>query len=179
MSSQFNTKISALSNRSRVEDMHKARAEMREKINKFKRKAWLDFCKFVMTEDSRYTLMSITDYNNKMGNSQTINRVQSAEGVFSNFCLTRTGELADVYLLPCEPTMGISIDVGSKYNSGTLQSFPSKAMVWPVIRIADELERQFVREISIESKKHTGGTNATCSSSSNSNSDTNQLSANS
>lgn len=135
----------------------KSREELKEKIGNWKKKAWLDFCKLLMAEDKRYTLMPLTDYNSKAGTNTMMNRVQNADGVFANFCLTRTGEMSDIYLLPCDPILGVKIDAGSKYSTATIQGFPSKAMVWPIIRIADELERQYVREVSIEATKHGTG----------------------
>jgi hypothetical protein len=159
----------------------KAREELKEKIGNWKKKAWLDFCKLLMEEDKRYTLMPLSDYNNKQHNSGMAIRVQNAEGVFSNFCLTRTGELSDVYILPSDPMLGILIDAGSKYSKLTLQSFPSKAMVWPILRIADDLERQYTREVSIESNKHKpqGRTDAKRSSSTSGDSNSNIVSASS
>ncbi len=167
---------------STVDKSRKAREELKEKITTWKKKAWLDYCKLLMDEDKRYTLMPLADYNARTGNNSMLTRVQNADGVFSNFCLTRTGEMTDIYILPCDPMLGITIDAGSKYAKATIQGFPSKAMVWPIIRIADELERQYVREVSVEGNKHgssTGRTYAKRNSSTSSNGDTDKLSASS
>lgn len=163
---------------SAIAKSRKAREELKEKIGNWKKKAWLDFCKLIMEEDKRYTLMPLADYNAKVGNSGMVSRVQNAEGVFSNFCLTRTGELSDIYILPQDPMLGVIIDGGSKYSKLQLQAFPSKGMVWPVLRIADELERQYTREVSIEANKHgnsTGRTYAKRNSGTDSNGDTDKL----
>lgn len=175
-------KIVALAGPNNLSKARQARAEAKEKIGEWKKKAWLDFCKLVMAADVRYTLLPLTDYNLRTGNNTMVSRVQNADGVFSNFCLTRTGEIADIYLLPSDPYLGVLIDSGSKYGKATIQGFPSKAMVWPVLRIADELDRQYAREVSIESNKHGssfGGTYVKRSGDTNSNSNTNQLPTNS
>ncbi len=156
-----------------------ARELLKEKIGNWKKKAWLDYCKLVMEQDSRWTLLPLSDYNTRAGNNGMLARVTSAEGVFSNFCLTRTGVMNDIYLIPCEPMLGVMIDAGSKYAKCTVTAFPSKGMVWPVLRIADELERQYSREIAIETNKHgslKGGTDAKRSSNTDSNGDVDKLS---
>jgi len=132
----------------------KSREELREKIDNWKKKAWFDFCKLVMYADKRYTLMPLSDYNNKTGKNSMLSRTQNADGIFSNFCLTRTGTLTDIYILPCDPMLGINIDAGSTYSKATVTSFPSQGMVIPTLCIADELERQYIKEVSIESNKH-------------------------
>lgn len=126
--------------------------EYKERIETWKKKSWHEFCKLVMDTDTRYTLMPLVDYNKRHSNDSMIQRLQNADGVFSNFCLTRTGEKSDIYILPSDPHLGILIDAGSKYSRMTLNSYPSKALVWPVLRIADELERQYIREVTIETE---------------------------
>ena len=133
---------------------YKAHVDRVERINAWKKKAWLDFCKMVMEEDKRYSLLPLTDYYNNMKETGMLSRLSRASGVFSGFCLRRDGTLQDVYIIPHEPNLGLVINAGSKYTGMNLTGFPSKALVWPTLRMADDLERQFIREVSIEANKH-------------------------
>ncbi len=158
-----------------------AREELKQKTEDWKKKIWIDFCRLVMEADTRYTLMPMTDYNKRMGNHSMTARVANAEGVFSNFCLTRTGELNDVYLLPSDPQLGVLIDAGSKYGKAMIFAFPSKGVLWSVLKLADELERQYVREVKIATNKYSpkGGKNVKRTSGDGSNSNTDELSTDS
>lgn len=126
--------------------------ERMEKIKQWKRKSWLDFCKLVMEQDKRYTLLPLSDYS-KLMHSQQLGLAR-ANGIFGNMCLRRDGERSDIYIVPLDPNLGIAIDAGSKFTKMTLSGFPSRSLVWPVLRIADDLERQFTREVMIEANKH-------------------------
>lgn len=125
-----------------------------EKIKQWKRKSWLDFCKELIAQDKRYTLMPLSDYmDTQKGNS--IWGITKANGVFGNMVLRRDGELNDVYIVPLDPQLGMIVDSGSKFGRMQINGFPARSMVWPVLRIADELERQYTREVTIERNKHT------------------------
>lgn len=119
----------------------------REAISKWKKTSWLEFCKEVMIADPRFTIQPYTDYYNA---PYTVKE----GGTFGQMCLRRDGVLADVYILPPDPNLGFVVEAGSKYTKLSLHGFPSKAMVWPVTRASDELERQFTREVMIEATKH-------------------------
>ncbi len=137
-----------------VNTTNKTLEEIKESIEKWKKKAWLDFCKLVMESDTRYTLSPISDYFTNRNQSSIATRMQVAGGIFDTLCLTRTGSFVDTYILPNETSLGIKIDCGSKYNSLIVSCYPSKAMVEPILHITNELERQFIREVTIESNKH-------------------------
>lgn len=122
-----------------------------EKIKQWKKKSWLDFCKMVMEQDKRYTLMPLSDYSMAQGGQGSL--LARANGIFSNMCLRRDGEMADVYIVPLDPNLGITIDAGSKYQRMQFSGFPAKSLVWPVLRMADELERQYTREVVIQKNK--------------------------
>lgn len=136
-----------------LSDSYAKQQEHREKINAWKKKSWMEFCKMVMDTDKRYSLLPMTDYDNAMKHEGMPMRMNKANGVFSNFCLRREGSLQDVYIVPHEPNLGLMVNAGSKYINMIMTGFPSKSLVWPVIRIADDMERQFVREVTIEANK--------------------------
>lgn len=121
-----------------------------QKIHAWEKQTWLDFCKMVMESDKRFTILPMFMFIE--GNPMTC--LTNDEGVFGRQCLKRDGILADVYIIPMERGLGMEIKAGSKYTSMRFNGFPSKTMLWPVLKIADELERQFVREVAIESSKH-------------------------
>lgn len=121
--------------------------EKREKVNAWKKKAWLDFCKEVILADNRFSLMPYADYYNCPGEAKD-------GGVFGTMCLVRTGTLCDIYILPPEPNLGFKLEGGSKYTHVSFNGYPSKAMVYPLTKMSDEVERQFIREVSIEATKH-------------------------
>lgn len=134
-------------------DMNEKAEELRERKTAWKKKSWNEFCKLVMEADKRFTILPLSDYHARVKASGMDIRVTRAEGLFSNFCLRREGTLTDVFILPNEPALGIRIDTGSKFITGQLTCFPSKTLVWVAIRMADEFERQYVREVTVQANK--------------------------
>lgn len=137
-----------------MDSTYEKNQEKREKIEAWKRKTWLEFCKMVMDADKRYSLLPLVDYNTAKGASGMLSRTIRAQGVFGNMCLRRDGAMQDIYIVPNEPQLGVLIDAGSKYTQMSMTGYPSKSLVWPIIRIADDLERQYTREVTIEANKH-------------------------
>lgn len=109
--------------------------DLQERLEKWKKKSWLEFCKAVMQQDGRYSVEAYGD-------------------IFGSLSLRRDGTFCDVHIHPHTPQLGVYIEAGSKFAKTAMACFPSMAMVGPVLKIADELERQFVREVKIEENKH-------------------------
>ena len=75
--------------------------------------------------------------------------------------LQREGIYAPVTIEPFDNKYGIYIQAGSKMTKMTIQSYPSNCLAWPSVIIADELERQFTREVEWEMNKNNQPTNLT------------------
>ncbi len=106
-----------------------------------------------MKLDTRYSIILMEDY----ARTHTINgnRRNSLDYNDDTFkvCLIRDGEYGPVTIIPPCEVYGVVIRAGSIYVHANMNMFPSRNLAWPTIKIADELEIQYSKEVQREKQK--------------------------
>lgn len=109
--------------------------------NNWKRKNWNNFCKQVMEVDKRFHLVPIKDWY-KASYADIENGT-----VFGPFYLTMDGDYCPIDVAFLDNTQGLRIETGCSWIKCNIGAYHSKSLVWPVIRICEELNRQYTRMV--------------------------------
>lgn len=109
--------------------------------NNWRRKNWPTFCKQLMEADNRFHLMPIKDWY-MAGYSDT-----QYGTVFGPFYIQMEGDYCPIDVAFIESSQGIRIETGCKCLTAKIGTYHSKSLVWPVIRICEELNRQYTRMV--------------------------------
>jgi hypothetical protein len=121
----------------------------RAEYHKKRRQAFVKFIKPILEQDKRYSIVPYKDSRSKMCWS----RDEQENSILGDVMLKRDGDYAPVLIHPNEPQYGVMISAGSTHTACTIQAYPSPSLAWSVLNIANELERQFVREVEWEMNK--------------------------
>lgn len=122
-----------------------------------RKKAFINFIKQVLEKDKRFT---ITPYSESLS-SMWSRSIITPPNILGEVMLQREGTYAPVTIEPFDNKYGIYIQAGSRMTRMTILSYPSNCLAWPSVIIADELERQFSREVEWEMNKHNQSTATT------------------
>lgn len=139
-------------NRTGLDRIIQASVEAKEKKEHARRKAFVMFIKEVLKHDKRYSIVPYEDSRDRTKIQWVPNSTRS--GILGSVMLKREGAYADVVIHASEPRYGVIVNAGSSFSSGEVKAYPSSSMAWPIVAIANELERQFTREVEWDMNKH-------------------------
>lgn len=109
--------------------------------NNWKRQNWNNFCKQIMEADKRFHLVPIKDWY-----KASYADVEHGT-VFGPFYLTMDGDYCPIDVAFLDSTQGLRIETGCSWIKCNIGAYHSKSLVWPVIRICEELNRQYTRMV--------------------------------
>jgi hypothetical protein len=138
---------------SELEQSAKEHFDKQESWRVKRKKAFVTFIKSVLEQDKRYTLVPFVDQSKEVRWSNSF-ASEDSSNILGTVMLKREGTYTDVVIQPNEPKYGVRVFAGSKMNHGGIQAYPSPSLAWPIISMANELERQFTREVEWEMTKH-------------------------
>lgn len=110
-------------------------------LNNWKYKDWSRFCKMVMDTDPRFHLLPIKHWYKASYDDAAFGTV------FGPYILTMDGDYGPIDINFGKQTQGIEIVTGCAYIRTVICAYHSKPLVWPVIRLCEELNRQYSRMV--------------------------------
>lgn len=122
-----------------VEDLQAYRASNYK--NNWKLRDWTKFCKMLMEEDRRFHLVPVKDWYKASIDDKAFGTV------FGPYILRRDGEWGPIDIAPNHSIQGLWIATGCAYLHSTVCGYHSKSLIWPVLRLCSELERQYNRMV--------------------------------
>lgn len=132
-------------------DHYQKLQEKRQDYARKRRQAFVKFIKPILEKDKRYSIVPHVDVKNR---SYFYRDQEANENILGNVMLQRSGSYAPVTISSAEPKYGIVINAGSIHSESVIISYPSPSLTWSVMNIANELERQYSREVEWEMNKH-------------------------
>jgi hypothetical protein len=134
-----------------IEELEKEHLAKQADWKAKRKKAFVTFMKSVLEQDKRYSVVPMID-TRRVGLYGT--GLEDSSNILGDVMIRREGTYANVCIHSNEPKYGIIVNAGSKMNHGGMQGYPSPSLAWSMINLANELERQFTREVEWEMNKH-------------------------